>query len=119
TGNGPHRLRLSKRGFQPMDTRLAAADVQKGSLSYTLTAAEVVPAAVQIAVTATGPYEFAIFDGGRVVSPASTSHQLNVPAGKKLRLVAPDYLLNETVTVDSTPDRRAEFQVPALAKVTI
>jgi serine/threonine-protein kinase len=119
TGKGPHRLRLSKRGFQSMDARLAAADVQKGSLSYTLPAAEAAPAAAQIVVTATGPYAFSILDGGRVVSPANTAHQLNVAAGKRLRLVNSEYLLNQTVTVDSTPDKHAEFQVPALAKVTI
>jgi PEGA domain-containing protein len=102
-----------------VDARLTAADAQKGALSYTLTAAEAAPAAAQIAVTATGPYAFAILDGGRVVSPAGTSHQLNVAAGKKLRLVASEYMLNQTVTVDSTADKRAEFEVPALAKVTI
>jgi hypothetical protein len=93
--------------------------VQKGSLSYTLPAAEAAPAAAQIVVTATGPYAFSILDGGRVVSPANTAHQLNVAAGKRLRLVNSEYLLNQTVTVDSTPDKHAEFQVPALAKVTI
>jgi hypothetical protein len=102
-----------------VDARLAAADLQKGAVSYTLTAAEVAPPAAQIAVTATGPYAFAILDGGKVVSPASTSHQLNAAAGRKLRLVASEYLLNQTVTVESTPDKRAEFQAPALAKVTI
>jgi len=102
-----------------MDARLGAADAQKGNVSYTLTAAEAVPAAAQIAVTATGPYAFAIFDGGRVVSPAATSHELNVAAGKKLRLVAAEYSLNQSVTVEATPDKRAEFQVPALGRLTI
>jgi hypothetical protein len=118
-GNGPHRLRLSKRGFQSMDARLAAADLQKGALSYTLSAAEPVAPAAQIAVTASGAYPFAIADGGRIVSAASTSHQLNAAAGKTLRLVASEYSLNQTVTIESTPDRRLDIQAPALGKLTI
>jgi hypothetical protein len=118
-GNGPHRLRLAKRGFQSMDARLAPADLKKGSLSYTLAAAEAVAPAAQIAVTASGPYPFAIADGGRVVSAASTSHQLNAAAGKTLRLVASEYSLNQTVTIESTPDRRLDIQAPALGKLTI
>jgi len=121
-GSGAHRLRLSKRGFQSVDARLAAADVQKGSISYTLTAAETTtppPAAPQIEVNASGAYPFAIYDGARVISAASPSHQLNVGAGRKLRLVAPEYLLNQTVTIEGTADKRAEIQVPALANVTI
>jgi eukaryotic-like serine/threonine-protein kinase len=118
-GSGPHRLRLTRRGFQPVDARLAAADLQKGSLNYTLTPAEAAPAAATIAVSASGAYPFAIYDGGRMISAANTSHELNVGAGKRLRLVAPEYLLNQTVTVEASDDKRAEFQVPALANVTI
>jgi serine/threonine-protein kinase len=121
-GSGTHRLRLSKRGFQSVDARLAAADVQKGSISYTLTAAETTappPAAPQIEVSASGGYPFAIYDGARMISAASPSHQLNVGAGRKLRLVAPEYLLNQTVTIEGTADKRAEIQVPALANITI
>jgi hypothetical protein len=119
TGNGPHRLRLSKRGFQSMDARLAAADLQKGALSYTLSAAEAVAPTAQIAVTASGAYPFAIADGGRIVSAASISHQLNAAAGKTLRLVASEYSLDQTVTIESTPDRHLEIQAPALGKLTI
>ena len=120
-GPGTHRLRLSKRGFQTVDARLAASDVRKGSLSYTLAPAETPapPAAAAIAVTASGGYPFAIFDGSRLLSASSTSHQLNVGAGKKLRLVAPEYPLNQTVTVERTDDKQVDFQVPALANVTI
>src|SRR5439155_25280266 len=33
---GPHAVRLSKRGFVNQDVNLTAADVRKGSVSYTL-----------------------------------------------------------------------------------
>jgi serine/threonine-protein kinase len=121
-GSGSHRLRLSKRGFQPLDGRLAASDVQKGSVSYTLTAAETAapaPAAAQIEVNASGAYPFAIYDGARMISASSPSHQLNVGAGRKLRLVAQEFLLNQTVTIEGTADKRVEIQVPALANITI
>src|SRR5262249_30232653 len=75
--------------------------------------------AVQVAVTASGAYPFAIVDAGRVVSPASTSHQVNISAGRKVSLVAPEYSLNQTVTIGDTDDHRVELQAPALGKLTI
>src|SRR4029079_9627373 len=64
-GAGPHRLRLSKRGFQSLDMRLTAADVGKASGGYTLTArAEAeTPAAGLVAVSIKGSYPFEIVDG--------------------------------------------------------
>src|SRR5262249_37483743 len=118
-GTGAHRLRLSKRGFQSIDARLTAADVQKGSLSYTMTAAEAAPPALQIAVSASGASPFAMFAGGRQFPAATPSHELNVGAGRKLRLVAPESLLNQPVTIEGTADKRAEIQAPALANVSI
>jgi eukaryotic-like serine/threonine-protein kinase len=119
-GTGTHRLRVSKRGFQAVDARLSAADLQSGAVSYTLSAAEAAaPSAPQIAVSATGAYPFAIYDGGRVLSQSGTSHQITVPAGKKVRLVAPEYSLNQTVTIEDTPDRTVSVQAPALGRLTI
>jgi len=118
-GKGAHRLRLSKRGFQSVDARLTAADVEKGNVSYTLNAAEVVAPTAQIAVTATGAYPFAIYDGGRSLSAASTLHQVSVPAGKKVRLVASDYSLNQTVTVEATGDKKFDIKAPELGTLTI
>jgi eukaryotic-like serine/threonine-protein kinase len=118
-GTGPHRLRLSKRGFQSLDAKLTSADVDKGNVSYTLAAAEVVAPAAQIAVTATGAYPFAIFDGGRALSAASTLHQVNIPVGKKVRLVANEYSLNQTVTVEATADKKFDIKAPELGTLTL
>ena len=76
-------------------------------------------AAVQMNVNVEGAYAFAIFDGGRVLSAASTSHQITVAAGRRLRLVAPEYSLNQTVSIEENADRRVEIQAPALGRLTI
>jgi len=119
-GTGSHRVRLSKRGFQSVERRVTAS---AGDVSVTLTAAEAsapaVPAGPQVELTATGAYPFAIFDGGKQLSAASPSHTINVAAGKKLRLVAPQYSLNHTVTVEDGGGRSSTIQAPALGRLTI
>ena len=76
-------------------------------------------AAVQMNVNVEGAYAFAIFDGGRVLSAAGTSHQITVAAGRRLRLVAPEYSLNQTVSIEENANRRVEIQAPALGRLTI
>jgi serine/threonine-protein kinase len=76
-------------------------------------------AAVQIAVSVEGTYPFAVLDGGRVLSPAGTSHHITVAAGRRLRLVAPEYSLNQSVPIAENADRRVEIQAPALGRLTI
>jgi serine/threonine-protein kinase len=125
-GAGPHRMRLSKRGYQSFDARLADADLKKGAVSYTLPPAEAaapapppVATAAAITLSATGPYPFEIYDGTKVVSAASQSHELKMPVGRKLRLVAAAYSLNQPVTVEAAADRRMAIQAPGLGKLTI
>jgi hypothetical protein len=76
-------------------------------------------AAVQVALSVEGAYPFAILDGSRVLSPAATSHQLTVASGRKVRLVAAEYSLNQTVAIEENADRRVDIQAPALGKLTI
>jgi len=75
--------------------------------------------AVQVALSVEGAYPFAILDGSRVLSPAATSHQLTIAAGKKVRLVAAEYSLNQTVAIEENADRRVDIQAPALGRLTI
>ena len=110
SGAGPHWLRLSKAGYQSKAVKLTAADVQKGSMTLTLVAV----VAETTAVSLTGPYQFQVFDGARLISGASNSHHLNVAAGKTLRLVAPEYLLDLPIRVDGAPVR-----APALGKLDV
>ncbi len=114
-GAGPHRVRLSKTGFQSAEFRVTDADLRRGPLRYTLKPAE----AAMVPVAITGPYPFEVFDGARPLSGASDSHELNVPAGKTLRLVAPEFMLNAPVRVEGTPGQRVELQAPGLGRLTV
>ena len=115
SGAGPHRLRLSKAGYQSIDVQLADADVRKGPLNYTLRTA----LASTIAVSVTGPYPFQVFDGTKVISDFSESHDLNVAVDKMLRLVAPDYLLSQPVRVQGTPGKRLDIEAYALGSLNV
>ena len=46
---------------------------------------------------------FEVLDAGRVVSASSAAHDLKMPAGKSLAVVAPKYFLRQTVRVEGTP----------------
>jgi hypothetical protein len=77
-----------------------------------------VPAAV-VAVTLTGNYPFEVFDGNRSISSADTSHELKQPAGKSLRLSAPQYFLNQTVRVDGSASNPFDFSAPGLGGLDV
>ena len=59
SGAGPHTLRLTKRGYVTQDVTLSDADMQRGTLAYTLPAAE----AVRIPVTIKSEYPVEVFNG--------------------------------------------------------
>jgi hypothetical protein len=112
TGAGPHRLRLSKRGFLGQDVTLGDADVQAGSVSYTLQAGAA--ATVSVSITATYPVE--VFQNGRSIASASDSHQLTIASGTNLRVAAPQYLLDTVLRVEGKP---IEYQAPPLGYLTV
>jgi len=114
-GAGPHKLKLQKRGFQAVDRRLAEADLRQGSVSFPLQQLE----AATIPAVFNGPYAFDVRDGSRVISPASKSHALNLPPGRKVRLVAADYFLDQAATIEAGDDKRFDWQAPALGKLDI
>src|SRR5262249_38462118 len=58
-------------------------------------------------------------DGGKSISAASTLHQLNIPAGKKVRIVSNEYSLNQTVTIEATADKKFDIQAPELGTLQI
>ncbi len=72
-----------------------------------------------IAVSVTGPYPFQVFDGAKVISDFSDSHELNVTVDKMLRLVAPDYLLSQSVRVQGTPGKRLDIEAYALGSLNV
>ncbi|HKB11890.1 MAG TPA: protein kinase [Vicinamibacterales bacterium] len=100
-------------------TSQAAAKPSTGAPPKETVSRTPAPAANPIAVTVSGAYPFSIIDGGRTVSAASTSHHLDLPAGRKVRLVAPEYSLNQVVTIEENADKRVDLQAPAIGRLTI
>jgi serine/threonine-protein kinase len=76
--------------------------------------------AATVAVSLSAAYPFEVRDGGRVLSPAATSHQLPLqPNGKMLRLVADDVFLDLPIKVDGGAENRFEFSPPGLGRIEI
>jgi hypothetical protein len=111
-GPGPHKLRLSKRGFVNQEVNLTAADLRRGSVSYTLAPAE----ASRVAVTINSAYPVEVLTGSKVLSAASATHQLSVPSGSKLRVTAKEYLLDDAVAVGAKP---VEYHAPGIGRLTV
>jgi hypothetical protein len=111
TGPGPHNLRLSKRSFVTQDINLTDAELRKGTVSYTLAAAEV--AKVAVAITSTYPVD--VWSGSQALSRGKESHELSVPVGTKLRITAGEYLLNDSVTVS----KALKYSTPALGRLNV
>jgi hypothetical protein len=66
-----------------------------------------------------GSYPFEVYDGSRLLSPASRSHALQQPNGRTLRIVAPDVFLDQLVRVDGGAERRFEFSAPEMGRLDI
>jgi serine/threonine-protein kinase len=109
---GPHRLKLSKKGFVAQDVRLAEADVRGGSLSYTLQPATV----ASVAVSITSTYPVAVLNGSKAISSANESHQLTVPAGSTLHVTASEYLLDAVIKAEG---KQVDYQAPALGFLNV
>jgi serine/threonine-protein kinase len=73
-----------------------------------------------VAVALSAAYPFEVRDGARVVSPASTTHELAAQSnGRTLRLVAPDFMLDHPVKIDGSADNRFEYSPPGLGQINI
>jgi eukaryotic-like serine/threonine-protein kinase len=111
-GAGPHTLRLSKRGYSNQDVKLTAADLQRGSVSYTLAEIEV----SRVPVTVDSAYPVEVLSGSKVLSAASATHKLTVPGGTKLRVMSREYLLDAAVTVSG---KSVEYHAPGIGRLTV
>jgi serine/threonine protein kinase len=76
------------------------------------------PAAL-VTVTLNGNYPFEVFDGTKSISPAATNHELKQPAGKALRVSAPQYFLNQTIRVDGSANQPFEWATPGLGSMDV
>ena len=72
-----------------------------------------------VPVSMAGGYPFEILDGGRVVSPASESHELKLAAGKSVVISAPKYFLRQTVRIEGTPSQGFDWAAPGLGKLDV
>ncbi|OFW03947.1 MAG: hypothetical protein A3H96_16010 [Acidobacteria bacterium RIFCSPLOWO2_02_FULL_67_36] len=115
----PRRVRLTKRSFEPRDVIVSDDVLQQGKLTVTLDPANTSPVTVDVAPASEGSYPFEVLDGSRVISAAATSHHLTVSGRRSLRLRAPEYFLDQSVTVDPASGRQAHFQAPGLGRLTV
>jgi len=77
------------------------------------------PPAATVAVSMSAPYPFEVFDGSRSVSDKATSHQFSIANGRSLRVVAPEFLLDQNVRVDGGSDQKFEYSAPALGSLDV
>jgi len=105
-------------GAPAANTQTAAPAAIKTPAVKTAGARETRPTAM-VEVSLTGTYPFEVFDGSRSISGAADSHNLNIPSGKTVRLVAPDYLLNQSVRIEGTPGKSQQIQAPPPGKLTV
>ncbi len=111
-GAGPHTLRLSRRGFVSQEIKLTEADLSRGTLSYTLATAEV----ARVALTIGSPYPVEVLRGSQTLARAGASHQLSVPVGSRLRVVAREYMLDAVINVSG---KAVQYNAPPLGRLTV
>jgi serine/threonine-protein kinase len=116
----------------PADTRAAAATPERPSAApakknpapATTAATPAVtapaPARATVGVTMSAAYEFEVLDGGRVISPLATSHELPLqPNGKTLRIRAESVFLDQPVRVEADADNKFTYTAPGLGRISI
>ncbi len=108
----PSVVELVRSGFAPQRHLIDEKDLASGRLETTLVRAA-------IAFVANGPYPFQINDGAEVVSKAKVLHELKVVPPKVLRFRAPEYFLDQAVTIDSRDGARIERDAPPLGKLRV
>lgn len=112
SGEGPYTLRVSKRGFTAEDVKVTAEDIARGSVSVTLAAVEV----PRVAVAVRSAYPVAVFSGSQQLADAATSHDLTIASGTRLRVVAPEMMLDAGIAVGSRP---VQYTAPGVGYLTV
>ncbi|MCX6538137.1 MAG: serine/threonine-protein kinase [Acidobacteria bacterium] len=104
------KIRFTKSGFTPIDVPVTAEVLAAGRVAVKLSALSRDP----VTVVADGPYPFEIVEGGRVISEASTHHEVRVYGRTTVRLRAAEYLLDQSRVIDPAVGRRVTVEAPAL-----
>jgi len=105
-------LTLTLAGSEPLSAKVERSDLDTGTLTLNFAAKPAGPVRLVI----TGQYEFEVLMGGKILSPASTRHEFDVPASDKPVTVtarSTENLMSMPVTVDFK-QRRVEKTVPEL-----
>jgi serine/threonine protein kinase len=106
-------LRLVKPGYDPLVVRVTPEDVARQALSLQL-----VEEAPPIVVSGSAPFAFEVLSGRTVISRAATSHRFTVRGDQTLRVRAPDYYLDRSVTIP--PGKPAvTLYVPPLGRLSV
>ena len=107
----------------PAPTRKATTEPARPLATPPATSPASAPApptrAVMVPVTMSAAYPFEVFDGARVISPAATSHELQQPNGKTLRVVAAEVFLDRPVKIDGSADQKFEYSPPGLGRIVL
>ena len=111
-GDGPFTLRLAKRGYVTQDVRLTPEDLQRGSVSYTLPAAEV----QRVAVSINSAYPVVVMNGSQEVGAAATSHALTIATNTRLRVVSREFMLDVPLSVGT---RAVQYTAPGVGYLTV
>lgn len=72
-----------------------------------------------VTATFTGSYPFELFDGNRSLSRPQTTHTLKLPAGRPVRVQAPQHYLSQTVRVDGSASQPFEWEAPGLGTLEV
>ena len=119
----PENVELRLEGHEPGRAAITSAVLQAGELRLALTPVPPVeapaPAApAQVDVRLSGQYPFEVRGCG-TMSAASIRHTLKVTSPCTLRLLAPEYFLDDERAVKAPGGGRLELTAPPLAKVQL
>jgi hypothetical protein len=93
----PVRVVLSRQGYKALETEITEADVRAGRKELTL-AIDARP----VRLTVSGPYEFELAQGSKVVSQAASSHDLTVQPGAPVVARNREKFVSQTLNIDFT-----------------
>ena len=95
-GKTAREIELQLKGYAPITTTISDADMKTGGKEFKF---ERPPSAVR--VTLSGAYPFEVLQGGKVIDPSSTHHEITAqPGGGDLVVRSADMLLSSKVSVD-------------------
>jgi hypothetical protein len=100
-------------GFEPSTADVTDRDVRDGAITFNFSRKA---GPVQLAIS--GAYAFELVQGGKIVSPSATRHELTVQPGSSVTARSSEHALNYVVPLDFGQSRN-ERQVPALGTLTV